>query len=151
MNQNFSSATSAVLLNGTPRKNLQLFKRSEARWSPFTSPLCGSCWLPTVTGKPRQRASATKITNFLRIKQWLPNHLVCWWHIDYPWGWCQAGFFFFLKSVINTVTESTGLRVNFQKSMMLPINMIEEILDLLARTFGCSKGLLHMHGLVCTN
>ena len=49
---------------------------------------------------------------------------------------------FFLKSVINTFTESTGLRVNFKKSMMLPINMTEERLDLLARTFGCSKGSL---------
>jgi hypothetical protein len=48
----------------------------------------------------------------------------------------------FLKSVINTFSEVTGLKVNFQKSMMLPINLSEERLDLLAGTFGCSKGSL---------
>ena len=29
--------------------------------------------------------------------------------------------------------------INFSKSMMFPINVIDEKLDLLARTFGCSK------------
>lgn len=46
----------------------------------------------------------------------------------------------FLKSIINTFSEATGLKVNFTKSMMLPINMSDERLDFLARTFGCSKG-----------
>jgi len=48
----------------------------------------------------------------------------------------------FLKLVINTFSKATGLKVNFQKSMMLPVNLIEEKIDLLARTFGCSKGTL---------
>lgn len=46
----------------------------------------------------------------------------------------------FLESIINTFSEATGLKVNFTKSMMLPINMSDERLDFLARTFGCSKG-----------
>jgi hypothetical protein len=37
---------------------------------------------------------------------------------------------------------STGLKINFNKSMMVPINVSEAKLDLLARTFGCSKGAL---------
>ena len=35
---------------------------------------------------------------------------------------------------------STGLRVNFSKSMMIPINVSNERIEILARTFGCSKG-----------
>jgi hypothetical protein len=46
----------------------------------------------------------------------------------------------FLKSVINTFSEATGLRVNLKKSMMLPINVSEQKLDFLAKTFGCSTG-----------
>jgi len=42
--------------------------------------------------------------------------------------------------VLNTFSEATGLRVNLRKSMMLPININEERFDLLAKTFGCSKG-----------
>jgi len=46
----------------------------------------------------------------------------------------------FLKSVINTFSEATGLKVNLKKSMMLPINVSDQKLDFLANTFGCSKG-----------
>jgi hypothetical protein len=49
---------------------------------------------------------------------------------------------FFLKTVLQNFSESTGLKVNYSKSMMLPINMTEEKLDHLARTFGCTKGSL---------
>lgn len=49
---------------------------------------------------------------------------------------------FLLKTVLHNFSKSTGLRVNYKKSMMLPINITDEKLDLLARTFGCSKGTL---------
>lgn len=48
----------------------------------------------------------------------------------------------FLKSVLNSFADSTGLKINYSKTMMLPINLSEDRLDLLARTFGCSKGTL---------
>jgi hypothetical protein len=48
----------------------------------------------------------------------------------------------FLKTVLQNFSDSTGLKVNYNKSMMVPINMSEQRLDLLARTFGCSKGTL---------
>jgi len=47
---------------------------------------------------------------------------------------------FFLESVLNIFLESGGLQVNFIKSMMVPINIFEKKLELLARTFGCEKG-----------
>lgn len=49
---------------------------------------------------------------------------------------------FFLKALLNSFAESTGLKVNFHKSMMVPINVNETKLDILARTLGCSKGSL---------
>jgi hypothetical protein len=49
---------------------------------------------------------------------------------------------FFLKSLLQNFSASTGLKVNYQKSMILPINLSENKLDHLARTFGCSKGSL---------
>jgi hypothetical protein len=49
---------------------------------------------------------------------------------------------FFMKALINSFSLSTGLKVNFSKSMMVPINLSEAKLDSLAATFGCSKGSL---------
>jgi hypothetical protein len=49
---------------------------------------------------------------------------------------------FFLKSLLQVFSDSTGLEVNYNKSMLLPINIIETRLEHLARTFGCSKGSL---------
>lgn len=47
---------------------------------------------------------------------------------------------FFLKGILQSFSDSTGLRINFAKSMMLPINLSNEKLNHLARTFGCQTG-----------
>jgi hypothetical protein len=47
-----------------------------------------------------------------------------------------------LKALLNTFGESTGLKVNFAKSMMIPINTSEAKLQHLARTFNCAIGSL---------
>jgi hypothetical protein len=49
---------------------------------------------------------------------------------------------FLLKSLLQVFSDSTGLKVNYNKSMLLPINITETRLEHLARTFGCSKGSL---------
>jgi len=49
---------------------------------------------------------------------------------------------FLLKTILQNFSDSTGLKVNYNISMMLPINMTESRLDHLAKTFGCSKGTL---------
>jgi hypothetical protein len=48
----------------------------------------------------------------------------------------------YLKSLLHMFAESTGLKVNFDKSMMVPINIAEDRFDELATTFDCSKGSL---------
>jgi hypothetical protein len=52
---------------------------------------------------------------------------------------CQL---FFLKSLLNSFAESTGLKVNYRKSSMLPINVPPKRMQCLASTLGCSIGTL---------
>lgn len=47
-----------------------------------------------------------------------------------------------LKALLQTFDDSTGLRVNYSKSVMVPINVQDNRLEHLARTFGCDKGAL---------
>jgi hypothetical protein len=44
-----------------------------------------------------------------------------------------------LKALLNTFADSTSLKVNYSKSI-LPINITEDKLQHLARTFGCIAG-----------
>jgi hypothetical protein len=44
----------------------------------------------------------------------------------------DASQLFFLKAIINTFAETSGLKVNYDKSMMVPINISEERFDILA-------------------
>jgi hypothetical protein len=46
-----------------------------------------------------------------------------------------------LKALLHTFAESTGLKVNYAKSSMLPINLSQEKLDHLAATFQCKAGV----------
>jgi hypothetical protein len=45
-----------------------------------------------------------------------------------------------LKAFLNTFADSTGLRVNYHKSSIFPINVLPERMEQLANTFGCRVG-----------
>lgn len=47
---------------------------------------------------------------------------------------------FFLKSLLHSFSESTGLKVNYHKSHMYPINVVSEKMIHLAATLGCDIG-----------
>jgi hypothetical protein len=47
---------------------------------------------------------------------------------------------FFLKALLRSFTNSTRLKVNYSKSQMLPINVSQDRMQLLANTFGCQIG-----------
>ena len=47
-----------------------------------------------------------------------------------------------LRALLHTFGESTGLKVNYIKSIMVPINTSQEKLQHLARTFNCETGSL---------
>ena len=47
-----------------------------------------------------------------------------------------------MKALLHTYAESTGLKVNYQKSSMIPLNITEERIDHFANTLNCQKGIL---------
>jgi hypothetical protein len=47
-----------------------------------------------------------------------------------------------LKDILHVFAESFGLKVNFDKSFMVPINISDESLDTLNEVLGCSKQTL---------
>jgi hypothetical protein len=47
-----------------------------------------------------------------------------------------------LKALLNTYADSLGLKVNYSKSVMVPINISQERLQHLAATFNCQAGSL---------
>jgi hypothetical protein len=49
---------------------------------------------------------------------------------------------FVLKALLNTFADSMGLKVNYSKSSMVPINLSLERLSHLATTFNCVVGSL---------
>lgn len=52
----------------------------------------------------------------------------------------EANQLFFLKGILQSFFESTGLKVNYHKSQMIPINVSPERMEHLADTFGCQIG-----------
>jgi hypothetical protein len=134
----FSSATSAVLLNGAPGKTFNCLRgvRQGDPLSPLLFVLAADL-LQSLINRGKE-------LGMLRLPIPMESNL------DFPVIQYADDTLivlegdprqlFFLKSVINTFSEAIGLKVNLQKSMMLPINVSEERLDLLARTFGCFKG-----------
>jgi hypothetical protein len=49
---------------------------------------------------------------------------------------------FFLRSLLNTFSLCTRLKVNYRKTMMVPVNVSDERLEILSRTFGYGIGPL---------
>lgn len=49
---------------------------------------------------------------------------------------------FYLKAILNSFAASTGLVVNFEKSLLVPINVSNEKMMILAGTLGCQIGSL---------
>lgn len=47
---------------------------------------------------------------------------------------------FCLKAILNSFASSTGLAVNFSKSLLVPINVSSEKMKVLAGTLGCQIG-----------
>jgi hypothetical protein len=49
---------------------------------------------------------------------------------------------FFLKAMLNSFADSTGLHVNYHKSNIYPINVTDQKMEILANTFHCKIGSL---------
>jgi hypothetical protein len=54
----------------------------------------------------------------------------------------DANQLFFLRALLNSYETASGLKVNFGKSQLIPINLSAQRLEHLANTFGCQTGSL---------
>jgi len=135
-----SSGTSSVLLNGSPGKTFHC-KRGVRQGDPL-SPLLfvlGADLLQSIINKAKhldllELPIPLRHTSDFPIVQYADDTLIVM-------KACSRQLWT-LKALLHTFGESTGLKVNYSKSVMVPINTSQAKLDHLARTFNCATGSL---------
>lgn len=126
-----------MLLNGVRRKTVH-YRRGVRQGDPL-SLLLAADLLQTILNKARERGilklpfELNHTSNF-PILQYADDTLIIMQAL--------APQLIDLKGLLQSFGSSTGLKVNYNKSMIVPINLLEERLDQLARTFNCQKGSL---------
>jgi hypothetical protein len=136
----FESGTSAVILNGVPGK--AFFCKMGVRQGDSLSPLL----FVLAADLLQTLLNAAQASGDLSPPVPLPNDP------DFPnLQYADDTLIFmqgdvaqltFLKNLLQQFGESTGLKVNFEKSFMVPINVTDDNFNILANAFGCSKGSL---------
>jgi hypothetical protein len=135
-----TSATSSVLLNGTPGKVFH-YRRGVRQGDPL-SPLLfvlAADLLQSVINKAKENGILklpidVGYSNDFPIVQYVDDTLMIME--------VSSQQLFALKALLNTFVESTCLRVNYSKSCMYPINITQEKLKHLAATFNCQMGAM---------
>ena len=132
------SGTSSILLNGVPGKVFHC-KRGVRQGDPL-SPLLfvlAADLLQSIINKAKERGL---------INLPLPNRA----GTDFPIVQyaddtllvleASQRQLFVLKALLNSFADSTGLKVNYNKSFIYPINVSPEKMSILANTFNCQQG-----------
>jgi hypothetical protein len=134
-----SSGSSAVLLNGVPGKFFKC-KRGVRQGDPL-SPLL------FVLAAELLQVLVNKAADLNQLKAPLPQPMEDFPIVQYADDTllllqADARQLVFLKALLHTFAESTGLQVNYRKSQMFPINVPQDKLTRLACTFGCDTGVM---------
>lgn len=134
----FSSASSSVILNGVPGKKFYCKRgvRQEDPLSPLLFVLAADllqsvlnlAMAKQLTSSPLNITSCPDIP----IVQYADDTLVLMK--------ANTQQLFCLKALLNTFANVTGLKVNYNKSSMVHINVSEERAEILINTMGCKRG-----------
>jgi hypothetical protein len=132
------SGTSSVLLNGVPGKTFHC-RRGVRQGDPL-SPLLfvlAADLLQSILNKARQQdllklPLAANCGQDFPIVQYADDTLLIM-------EACPRQLFF-LRAVLNSFATSTGLKVNYNKSSMYPINVCSAKMEILAKTLNCQMG-----------
>jgi len=132
-----NSGTSAVLLNGVIGKTFHC-KRGVSQGDPL-SPLL------FVLAVDLLQSIINKATQLGHLRLPIPAPTLDFPIIQYADDTlivmeASTTQLFFLKGILQSFSDSTSPKINFSKSMMVPINLSNEKLNHLARTFGCATG-----------
>jgi mannosylglycoprotein endo-beta-mannosidase len=136
----FSTASSAVLLNGVPGNSFKC-RRGVRQGDPL-SPLLfvlGAELLQRIINKAFHQGLLSKPIDEssgdgFPIIQYADDTLILL-------KASQKEVFYF-KAILNMFAQSTGLKVNYNKSNLYPLNMSQDKADLLASILGCKIGSL---------
>jgi hypothetical protein len=134
-----SSGSSAVLLNGVPGKKFYC-KRGVRQGDPL-SPLL------FVLAAELLQAIINKAASSGLLRKPIPQPDEDFPIVQYADDTlmileADARQLFFLKGILHSFSESTGLKVNYRKSQIIPINVQAAKMQVLANTFGCQVGTL---------
>ena len=134
----FNSGTSSVLLNGILGKPFKC-KRGVRQGDPFSSLLfvLAADFLQTVVNNAWQigilkHPLSDDFGGDFPILQYADYTLLILT--------AYANSLFMLEGLLKSFSDSSGLHVNFKKSFLVPINVLEEKSLHLAHTFGCDTG-----------
>lgn len=136
VNSILTSATTSILLNGVPGNTIQC-KRGVRQGDPL-SPLMFVLAADLLQGVVNRACQLGLLTPPLQNANEQDYPIVQYADDTILIMKASQRELFNLKGILQTFTMSTGLKVNFNKTCLVPINMSQDKTQIMAGTFGCS-------------